>query len=74
MNGLESEAMGCGASRVASSASSDIQPYESEDIYSKYDFGDKLGSGGFGQVRQVRVKCTKEIRAVLITLGVGGGS
>ena len=37
-----------------------------QNIYNKYTFGAKLGSGGFGQVREVTVKKTGEVRAAKI--------
>ena len=37
-----------------------------DDIFSKYEFGEKLGSGGFGQVREATVRKTREPRAVKV--------
>ncbi len=39
---------------------------EDEDIFSKYDFGERIGQGGFGQVLLVTLKKTNEKRAVKI--------
>ena len=36
---------------------------QDDDIFSKYDLGEKLGSGGFGQVRDATVKRSGEVRA-----------
>lgn len=38
--------------------------HNDEDIRDKYDFGKVLGSGSFGQVREIRLKGQSEVRAV----------
>merc|ERR1719453_2359818 len=57
--------MGCGSSKEEEEPPEELDEL---DIYSKYQFGDKLGSGGFGQVREVSVKASGEVRAVKIIL------
>lgn len=65
--------MGCGKSTEANGSNNQLQTLKSqkagsgaEDIRDKYDIGEILGSGSFGQVRQARLKegASTEVRAV----------
>eukprot|EP00746_Dinoflagellata_sp_MGD_P025752 gnl/MRDRNA2_/MRDRNA2_160646_c0_seq1.p1 gnl/MRDRNA2_/MRDRNA2_160646_c0~~gnl/MRDRNA2_/MRDRNA2_160646_c0_seq1.p1 ORF type:complete len:484 (+),score=112.67 gnl/MRDRNA2_/MRDRNA2_160646_c0_seq1:204-1655(+) len=64
--------MGCGKSTQANGGNNQLQQLKAnksgagaEDIRDKYDIGEILGSGSFGQVRQARLKeNATEVRAV----------